>query len=391
MTGRPRPAPAAVAPAMASRLLREARVEAMERRPRAVFIGGPVLGDDPESCRLRHTRNRRPVDRFDPDATFPGRLDGEYAYLGIAFSHFGHAMAEMIHRILPTRSLVPDPRWIILGRKGTPDDFARLPAISRTILALLGVDGTNCTVVNRNTIVERLLVVEAGADLAGRPKDWYFPLLEGVVPRLVGAAATARPQRLYVSRARLGPGSGVLGEGWLEGAFERAGFTVLHPQEHGLVEQMAFYAAAEVVVFAEGSACHGVELFGRGALGHTVLLNRRQIRRSPFDEVLRPRSRRYDRFDGNLFLGSVLTDGSDPLAHLGVALLDVVALSAFLAAAGIGPLPGAARGDYLAAAEADLEAYVAAAPDRPQTFDPALVDGVRAAFAAAAQRVGAGG
>jgi hypothetical protein len=381
--------------AMAFRILREARVQAMERAPRGVFVGGPVLGDDPESLRLRHTRGRRAVDSFRPDARYSTRLAGSHAYLGIASGHFGHAMAETIHRIVPTLAIEPNPSWVILGRRGGPEGFDRLPPICRTILALFGIDGRNTTVVTEDTIVERLLVVEAGADLGGAPKEWYLDRLATFTPALIAEAAT-RPtggaarepvvsERLYVSRSRLSEGSGLLGEAWLDAALEASGYTVFHPQEHALLDQMATYVAADVAVFAEGSACHGVELFGRGGLGHTVLLNRRQKRRSQFDHVLGPRSRRYSRFDGNRYLGSVLVEGKSPLVHLGVTLLDTEALARFMEEAGIGPLAAADRSGYLAAAEADLEAYIAAAPHKPQRFDPSLVAEVREAFRTAAR------
>ncbi len=148
---------------------------------------------------------------------------------------------------------------------------------------------------------------------------------------------------------------------------------------------MAYYDHADVIVFAEGSACHGVELFGRQALGHSVLLNRRRKPRNQFDEVLRPRSRRYDRFDGNVPIGSVfMNEGGRPLHHRGVAYVDTAVLTRFAEAIGIGPLRQGSRTEYLAAAEIDLHAYLAAARD-DHRFNPTLADDVSRAFDVAAQ------
>ena len=95
-----------------------------------------------------------------------------------------------------------------------------------------------------------------------------------------------------MSRSAL-PGTGLLGERYVEQVLAQAGFNVIRPETMSLLDQMRAYRAAEVVVFAEGSACHGVELLGTEMLGTAIMLARREDHMEVFRRVLQPRSRRY--------------------------------------------------------------------------------------------------
>ena len=138
-----------------------------------------------------------------------------------------------------------------------------------------------------------------------------------------------------------------------------------------------------MLIFAEGSACHGVELFGADGLAHTILLNRRNKARNPFAGVLASRSRRFDEFAGNPLLGSAHRgDGGVPLLHRGVTALALRELAAFLDAAGVARLGELPHADYLAAAQADLDRYLTSAAP-PARVVPGAAAALRGALAAA--------
>ncbi|OWK30888.1 hypothetical protein SPMU_18780 [Sphingomonas mucosissima] len=370
-----------------SRTIRSAHVQAAER-PDGKFYGGPILGDDPESLLLRHNRRREAVDHFAPTLRDPVHLPGSFAYLGLAFGHFGHAMAEMVHRIVPTRQIIRDPQWLILTKKGDDATFAALPALTRSILALFNINVANCTVVTQDTIVEELLIVEAGSDLGGGPKPWYLELLRQHSPVVIARDDTY-PKKIYVSRSGLEHGSGILGERVLEAALKDAHFHIMHSELLSLTEQFALYGNADVVLFAEGSACHGVELFGGETLGHTILMNRRARARSQFDPVLAPRSRRFDSFSGNPYLGSAFINEADQsLIHRGVSVIALDDLGRFLAEIGAGAIGDVSPISYLAAAHADLERYIEWATAGSHHERPAAAKQLHEALAAT---VSAGG
>lgn len=354
------------------------------RGPLANIIGGPVLGEGPEEHPLRHHRDGEVADTFRPEARYPGRLDGSHAYLGIAFGHFGHVMSEMIHRILPMRAHRRRVRWVAVGaaREG-PQRFSR---IARRVLRFLDVAEENCTILTQNTVVERLMVAEAGSHLGRAAHPAYLEMLDAfTLPRLDRhKGERTYPEKVYVSRSALGPHSGYLGERVLEEALAASGYAIFRPDEHGLVEQLQTYRHAKVLIFGEGSACHGTELFGR-SLGHTLLLNRRQLAQDQFVPVLAPRSRRFDHFRGNRPIGTMYVHGENrPLLTVGVTLFDIPALTAFLSAAGV-DAPEVPLRHYLDAAEDDLEAYIAAERKEAYVKDPARAEPLRQGFREAAR------
>ena len=180
--------------------------------------------------------------------------------------HFGHFMAEMVHRILPARLRgLRFPLVFVSTRGWNPHpSFGDFPGFAKEVLAFLDVRPDEVRVVNRNTVVERLHVIEAGSDLVGGPKPGYLDALAGWCgPRLDALHGdTAQPRLLYVSRSALPPQGMVLGEAWFERQLEAEGFTVFRPEEWRFAPQLDHYRKAEAVVFPEGSACHGTELLG---------------------------------------------------------------------------------------------------------------------------------
>ena len=114
------------------------------------------------------------------------------------------------------------------GRNPYPS-YGDFPDFVKEALAFLGVLPRDVRVVNCNTIVETLHVIEAGSDLYGGPKPGYLEALSKYCgPRLDARHGTvSRPRRLYVSRSALKPQGMILGEAWFEQHLEREGFTGL--------------------------------------------------------------------------------------------------------------------------------------------------------------------
>jgi hypothetical protein len=353
------------------------------------FRGGLVLSDDPADLPLRHRRGGLAIDSFPPSDTPVGALAGAFVYGGPYCDPFGHAMAEMIHRVLPARSLFDCRRLLFVGA-GTDHvirGFGGLPVVMRSALQFLDVAPGDVTVIRDNRVVEHLHVVEQGSDLAGGPSEAYLQLLAAFTPRRLDELVDGgeRAEKVYVSRSRIAHGGLLLGERYLESLLEREGWRILHPQDWALVAQMQAYRGAKVVMFAEGSACHGVELFGTGGLAHCILLPRRTSNQHVFDSTLAPRAQRYDVLPAADLLGTVVTDPQSGMAldHMGVSVLPLDALVTALRELGVAHLPRVSLATYRRAARADLNAYLTY---HRETADAADVAAIRARCATALGR-----
>ncbi|WP_112664590.1 glycosyltransferase 61 family protein [Microvirga flavescens] len=356
-----------ILPSLAHRSIADARIQAFQHPqvapPPQGWRGGLVLGDGEEDARLRQTRSRKPVDSFDPAAEYPSILEGSYVYAGATYHHFGHVMAEMVHRIIPSKAHVRDPHWVLVTTPKYPrNTFEKLFDWLKPIYEFLELNESNVSVLNQNTIVSELFVCEQGSDYGGGAKPGYLDLLadytHGRLDKLHGAQKSNG--RIYVSRSAYGSPGSILGERYVERILAAEGFEVFHPENCSFTEQMDTYRKAELLVFPEGSACHGVELLGTGSLGRCVFLNRRHNHIQIFRKTLEPRATEFLLFDKNVTLGSLAANPAtgNPLEHLGVSLFDFDALVEFFRNTGLASMRGATRRDYLEEAERDLFRHI---------------------------------
>jgi hypothetical protein len=78
-----------------------------------------------------------------------------------------------------------------------------------------------------------------------------------------GADPLPGGDKLFISRSALGPEArSVDQEAALEALLEQQGWTLFHPEQHTLAQQVAVYRRAKVVAAFEGSALHGLSVLG---------------------------------------------------------------------------------------------------------------------------------
>ena len=126
--------------------------------------------------------------------------------------------------------------------------------------------------------LERVLVPEPSLRLhascttthiraAGALGDWL--LEQSAAPQ----EPTVAGRRLFISRSALeGEVRRVDQEPVLEALLAERGWTIFHPQQHSLAEQVAAYRSAQVISGFEGSALHGLALLGDAAAGPGLVL-----------------------------------------------------------------------------------------------------------------------
>lgn len=374
--------------------LKQAKVQAF-REPVLSFVGGVVFDnpEDPAVSPLRHSRYRKPCDAAAQDADYSAYLPGRFIYGGPVYHHFGHFVAEMMHRIIPGRQLQPDWPLLFVAPLGS-GEAATIPDYISAVLDFFGLHGENLRIINKDTIVEELLVVEAGSDFGGGPKPGYTDLLAQFTPARLAELAPdqATAERIYVSRSRIPHGGSFLGEKYLEQWLATAGFRSIFPEELPYANQVKAYASAQTVIFAEGSACHGAEVLGSAAIQNCLLVGRRQNHMHIFMDVLRARSKAFRGLVCGPDLGTAVgrTGSHEPLPNFGVSLLDRAVIVQLLTSGNVLPDTPFDVEAYLAAAESELHAYLAYHKNRPSPlFEPCFSDALLARFDAAVKDYGA--
>lgn len=215
-----------------------------------VYGADGVLWPSGASAYLNHT-NTAPAQVATQNVR---RLKGRYLYVGLVQNqHFGHFLTENTTRLWALHHAGSVDGILYLGR------YPNQPLASY-IKDLFNIfaPGVPLVAVTRPTQVDRLVVPQTLAfpqgALYGHPLNrTFFDASISALP----PSRSEMPKHLFVSRSRLAKGAAkfVLEE-QIDANFRAQGYTVVHPQELSVAEQLQLYANAKKLVFSEGSAIH---------------------------------------------------------------------------------------------------------------------------------------
>jgi hypothetical protein len=204
------------------------------------------------------------------------------------------------------------------------------------------------------------------------PGATHLQMVEAWARQLVPVSAPV----LYVGRPGLPQigGGAHAGEAYLIEVLGRLGVPVLDPGNSSIGAQMAAYAGAGQLIFAEGSALHGRQLLGR--LDQRIEVLRRRPGRVMARAVLTPRCRSLAYH--NVIAGRLMAywKNGRPRPDPALSLYDVAALVRVFQGFGIDLATGWDAGSFAAAARADIAAWMARhqpGPDRRADYHAVLL------------------
>jgi capsular polysaccharide biosynthesis protein len=179
------------------------------------------------------------------------------AYLGHAFTHFGHFLVETIPSLL----------WIELVESDLPllfhpfdpageDVFTQRP-YGAECLRLLGISPGRIVMVREDTAVDDLLLPPRAYDIHRGPRFDFRPVYRALSEAALREATDGGARRIYLSRSLLRPRQRRLAkEEHVERRMRWRGFAVLYPEQMGFAAQIRAAARAEVIAGVDGSALH---------------------------------------------------------------------------------------------------------------------------------------
>lgn len=255
--------------------------------------GGPVFEDWHNEVASRHCRyDTSPIDVLPPaPALEPKIRSGEFAYLGPISHHFGHQVCEFSMRITPTKLSGFEGQYVFGTRPGRSVSLRYQPRFFREIVSYFRLPENRITIINEQTVLEKVSIAPQAETLFGRPPtDQFLEALEshfGEVSR-ANRAEVPKCKVVYISRSRLNRGI-FAGELALEHFMRRGGALVVYPEITPLEQLLLLYAEADYIVGAEGSALHTVQLLGR-QVKNLIVIRRRMDGHFFAENALRSRS-----------------------------------------------------------------------------------------------------
>lgn len=183
-----------------------------------------------------------PIETIEGTHIFGGLLKNE---------HFGHFVAESLSRLWLLMLTNQSISSIIFYVR---DKNLPIPAFVQNLFNCIHPK-VSIKIVREPTSIERLIV----PDQIAHPVIGFIAghsLMKSLFAEMK-TRDERRPKLVYISRTKLnGNEGGILAEKTLENNLKEEGFSIIHPQEFSIKEQLSIYASAEKLIFAEGSAIH---------------------------------------------------------------------------------------------------------------------------------------
>ncbi len=215
----------------------------------------------------------------------PPRIeDAPAIFVSIYDNHFGHMVSETVPRLAQSLADAPDDWPLVFTcdkRFGPPHPSAMF----RAVMDWLDIPMERLRFCNAPTVF-RTLHIAAQAEHLDSPWPTPVAYLRLLEARTQHKLPTEHPEGVtFVTRAALDVEKGYhAGERYLAACLEELGVRVVYPEKLSLPEQMAIYAKSRHLVFSEGSALHGRQLFGRRDQ-HISVLRRRQRSRLAENQI----------------------------------------------------------------------------------------------------------
>ncbi len=226
----------------------------------------------PDSYFVRYTRRSLPADlltsistnepqslNLSGEATDIATQRGLYYFAGAAWEQFGHFVLEGLSRwwLLP---LLPDAvrrqlRFVLYNHRP-------LQRWQLELLEGLGVTAERLVYLAEPMRFERMIIPSIAYNLHAAAAHAQLDTWETIGQRFDRGNG---PERVYLSRSRYGRNRVLVNEADAERRFQARGFTVLHPQELSISEQIAAVRHARLIAGSAGSAMHLSAFARRGA------------------------------------------------------------------------------------------------------------------------------
>ena len=199
-------------------------------------------------------------------------------YGGVLFWHFGHFLAESLHRLWCLDEIKHQgPIFFHAPTKDGKRFSIELPAYAEEALNLLGIASDRVRMITSPLRFRSIHVPEQGRILGGVGNNEYAECI-----RHINLSATSRCGTLYISRSQHLHSGGFLGELCLERILEKKGVDTIRPETIGLGEFARKVNNYDTLVFSEGSAIHVLELIKHLPVRVIILCRREPWRTERF-------------------------------------------------------------------------------------------------------------
>jgi Glycosyltransferase 61 len=293
----------------------------------------------------------------DPPNDVP-TVDDPVIYGGQLFlQHFGHALAESIHRVWP-RILIPQMGKHRLAFHAPVRCCALAPPTwAVETFEMLGIDWSEMILIDRVMLFRELHIPVQARTMAGPTVIDGYPEIYPVRRDVVSGEDL--PKRIYVTKSSHRYSGSYLGESLIERTLSQAGFSVIRPENESVTRMARMLTNADIAVFCEGSAIHTLEVIGR-VKAPVFVIARRSGAMERFGPLLSAIASKWELHEELLGCAAISWVGEKgkPDQDRGCSFVDIRRLLAALSKFSGIDLPEPPEDDIWAAVKVDLVDYI---------------------------------
>lgn len=232
--------------------------------PEGLFLAGSAVHQTRFSCRDGYPVSAEKITHRDETVIFGGMF----------YHHFGITLLLSLTRFwFFLKQEKCAERLVFLAAPGDPSYAAEY---CREFMALFHIPEERYEILTRPARFSRVIIPdEALSSVNGTVDPAFMVPFHCLRERVLEEYGALDCRRLYVSRRKFiknDTDEDGQNEEYYEAFFERRGFTVIHPQEHPLRQQIRYFASADELVSTYGTLAHLLSLFAKPGAKQVMLL-----------------------------------------------------------------------------------------------------------------------
>lgn len=187
--------------------------------------------------------------------------DEDIIYLGCFWNCWGHFFTDGLAKawyLLTNEYKEKYKGKVKLAISFINNTLQSCPKPLLSLYQLLGVDEEDIIVITQPTKFRSVIVPDNSLFFHNDTRHFtkeYTATIDAITDA-VPANLDKKYEKIYLSRTHFTKGNADFGERSLESVFKRLGYTIIHPQEYSVLEQIAIFKAAKSFVSTTGSIGH---------------------------------------------------------------------------------------------------------------------------------------
>ncbi len=180
--------------------------------------------------------------------------DEIYIYGGVYLFHFGHFIAEFIHRLWVTA--LPEYQNCTVVFVAKENALPPRPFFT-DIMAYMGIQ--KWIILDTAHTVKKLVIAEQAKTLGRKCHAEHLPYLSALAAKVSNTEPQQTHKKIAILRGHMNSRRYVA-EHHLEAYLAEQGYHIFRPEEHSLSVQLQTILHADKIIIADGSSCHLFDL-----------------------------------------------------------------------------------------------------------------------------------